>query len=213
MNASAAPVPSREESMFEESASLTDEEPPKRRRYSYKASLAGSLQAFELTEPGMTFQTGFRSGLWRYADIARIRLTYRPVSMLRHRFRADVSHKDGKTLRIVSATWAGLVAMTPQDEAYRAFVEDLHRRVADRPGLVCVAGLPPLTFALAGIVFAAITIAIAALLVSALVTAQFAAALFLLGFMAWSGWYAGGWLIRNKPRSYAPQSVPRHLLP
>ncbi len=39
------------------------------------------------------------------------------------------------------------------------------------------------------------------------------AALFLLGFAAWSTWYVGGWLKRNKPHRYEPESVPEQLLP
>lgn len=183
-------------------------------RYAYKASVAGSPQSFELTGQGMAFQTGFRSGVWRYGDIARIRLTYRPVSMLQHRFRADIRHKDGRTLKIVSATWAGIVAMTPQNDSYRAFVEELHRRVAaEGGGVECVAGLQPVAFAMAIVVNGAIALAIAALLVRALVMGELVAALFLLGFAVWSGWYIGGWLMRNKPQQYGLQSLPERLLP
>jgi len=183
-------------------------------RYAYKASVAGSPQAFELTGQGMSFQTGFRSGVWPYGDITRIRLTYRPVSMLRHRFRADIRHKDGRTLKIFSATWAGIVAMTPQNDSYRAFIEELHRRIAaEGRGVECVAGLQPIAFAMAIVVYGAIMFAIAALFVRALMTGEFIAALFLVGFVAWSAWYVGGWMMRNKPQQYAPQSLPKQLLP
>lgn len=192
---------------------MSDDEPPKSWRYAYKASLAGSPQEFELTGEGMSFRSGFRSGVWAYGDIARIRLSYRPVSMLRHRFRADIGNRDGRKLTIVSATWSGLIMMTPQDDAYRAFVEELHRRVAGRPGLVCLAGLHRIAFVFALLAFASIALAIAALFVRALVTGDFPAALFLVGFAAWAGWYAGGFLMRNKPRSYRPESVPAQLLP
>src|SRR5262245_1216832 len=183
-------------------------------RYAYKASVAGSPQSFELTGQGLSFHTGFRSGVWRYGDIERIRLTYRPVSMLQHRFRADIRHRDGKTLKIVSATWAGIVAMTPQNDSYRAFIADLHRRVAaEGRDVECVAGLQPIAYAMAIVSFGAIMLAIAALLVRALVMGEFVAALFLLGFAVWSGWYIGGWMTRNTPQRYEPEHVPDQLLP
>jgi hypothetical protein len=49
--------------------------------YAYKASLIGSAHQFELTEEGLSWQAGSKSGVWRYPDIAAIRLSYRPVSM------------------------------------------------------------------------------------------------------------------------------------
>jgi hypothetical protein len=49
--------------------------------------------------------------------------------------------------------------------------------------------------------------------VRALMTGEFVAALFLLGFVAWSAWYVGGWMMRNKPQQYAPQNLPEQLLP
>jgi hypothetical protein len=193
---------------------MTDDEQLPPLRYAYKASVAGSPQSFELTGQGMSFHTGFRSGVFSYGDIARIRLTYRPVSMLRHRFRADIRHKDGRTLKIFSATFAGLLALTPQNDSYRAFIEELHRRVAaERRDVDCVAGLHPIAFWMAVAVFTALAIAMASLLVRALSAGDFAAALFFLAFAAWSGWYVGSWLMRNKPQRYEAQQIPAQLLP
>ncbi len=61
---------------------MTDDEQPEPVRYTYKPSVAGSPQSFELSGEGLSIQTGFRASLWRYGDIAQIRLSYRPVSML-----------------------------------------------------------------------------------------------------------------------------------
>lgn len=191
-----------------------DDESTKSLRYAYKASVAGSPHLFELTPQGLSFQTGFRSGVWRYGDIARIRLSYRPVSMLRHRFLAEIRHNDGKTLKVVSATWSGIVTMAPQDDAYRAFIVELHRRVAsERADVVCVAGQQPFAFWLGVAAFAAILLAIAALCVRALLTGEYTGALFMVGFAAWSNWYVGGILLRNKPGRYEAGSLPKQLMP
>lgn len=193
---------------------MTDDEQSPTVHYIYKPSIAGSPQSFDLTEQGLSFRTGFRTGVWRYGDIARIRLIYRPVSMLAHRFRADIRHKDGKKLTIVSASWAGIVALTPQNDSYRAFIEELHRRIAtERSDIVCLAGLHPAAYAMTVAVFAAVIIAVAALLVRALLTGELIAALFMLGFAAWFGWNIGGMLTRNKPQRYEVASVPRQVLP
>ena len=192
---------------------MTDDEPAMPLRYAYKGSAAGSPQMFELTEQGLSFRTGFYAGVWAYGDIVRIRLTYRPVSMLRHRFRADIRHKDGRMLKIVSATWSGIVTMAPQDEAYRAFIAELHSRVAAARDVVCVAGLQPIAFWIGVAAFAAILLAIAALFVRALLTGEHVGALFMVGFAAWSSWYAGGFLMRNKPGRYEPGSLPKQLMP
>ncbi|MFN5526511.1 MAG: hypothetical protein ACK5AT_30215, partial [Bradyrhizobium sp.] len=74
-------------------------------RYAYKASLIGAAQQFELTEEGLSWRFAGRTGLWPYADITAIRLSYRPVSMQAKRFRADVTNRDGRRLSIISTSW------------------------------------------------------------------------------------------------------------
>jgi hypothetical protein len=50
--------------------------------YAYKASLIGAAHRYELTDEGLLWRTGRRSGVWAYADIVAIRLSYRPMGML-----------------------------------------------------------------------------------------------------------------------------------
>src|ERR1700744_1793228 len=98
--------------------------------YAYKASLIGAAHRFELTEQGLSWRFGGRSGVWPYADIAAIRLSYRPVSMQAHRFRADVRSRPGGRLPILSTSWQTAALMAPQDTGYRAFIVELHARLA-----------------------------------------------------------------------------------
>src|SRR5580700_8198119 len=100
------------------------------RRYAFKASLVGSAHAFELTEQGLSWRIAGRSGLWPYADIATVRLSYRPVSMQARRFRADIGEIDGKRLAILSTSWQTAALMAPQDKDYRDFIIELHARMA-----------------------------------------------------------------------------------
>jgi len=100
-------------------------------RYAYKASLIGAAHQFDLTEEGLSWRFAGRSGVWGYADIAAIRLSYRPVSMQARRFRADLHHVNGSRLVIISTSWQTAALMAPQDKDYRVFVVALHERMAN----------------------------------------------------------------------------------
>src|SRR6202035_4635704 len=120
-------------------------------RYAYKASLIGAAYQFELTDDGLSWRIAGKTGLWPYAGISAIRLSYRPVSMQSRRFRADIDNADGGRIAIVSTTWHTAALMAPQDRDYRAFIAQLHRRMAEagsnsvlvarpRPGLHAAPG-------------------------------------------------------------------------
>src|ERR1700751_3019396 len=94
--------------------------------YAYRASLVGAAHRFELTDAGLTWHLAGRSGVWAYADIAAIRLSFRPVSMQAHRFRADIRHVDGGCITILSTSWQTAALMAPQDDAFRLFLREWH---------------------------------------------------------------------------------------
>ena len=98
-------------------------------RYTYKASLIGSAHQFDLTDAGLSWRIGSRSGVWPYADIASVRLSYRPMTMQARRFRADIEKAGGGRIAILSTTWQTVALMAPQDQDYRAFITELHRRM------------------------------------------------------------------------------------
>jgi hypothetical protein len=182
--------------------------------YVYKASLIGPAQRFELTDRGLSWRVGGKSGLWLYADIAAIRLSYRPTSMQPRRFRADIDNAAGARISIVSTTWQTVTLMAPQDKDYRAFLAELHRRLEEAgSGATLVGGLKPGLHAAGVAVLALVAIAIAGLLARAVATGAGAAALFLLGFAALFGWQIGGFIRRNKPRRYRFDELPAELLP
>ena len=107
-----------------------------RTSYAYKASLVSSAQQFELTDEGLSWRIGRRSGVWPYAGIASIRLSYRPMSMQSRRFRADIAKTGGGRIAILSTTWQTVSLMAPQDQGYRAFISEFiaecRRRAARR---------------------------------------------------------------------------------
>jgi hypothetical protein len=183
-------------------------------RYAYKASLIGAAHRFELTDQGLSWQVGGKSGIWPYRDIASIRLSYRPVSMQSHRFRADIERADGQRIVIFSTSRQTIALMAPQDQDYRAFITQLHERMAKAASnAALIAGIGPKTYA-AGIgLLVLVGISILGLLVRALGTGEWAGALFLVGFAALFGWQIGGFVRRNRPRSYTFAALPPDLLP
>ena len=183
-------------------------------RYAYKASLIGAAHQFELTDAGLSWRIGGRSGVWRYTDINAIRLSYRPVSMQSRRFRADIRHNDGARIAILSTSWQSAALMAPQDLDYRVFITALHARMAQVASQASLAGgLSPRVYACAIGLLALVAIAISGLMVRALATGEFAGALFLVGFVVLFAWQVGGFVRRNRPLAYSFDHLPSALLP
>jgi hypothetical protein len=183
-------------------------------RYAYKASLIGAVHRFELTEQGLSWQVGGKSGVWPYRDIATIRLSYRPVSMQSHRFRADIETTGRQRLVILSTSWQTAALMAPQDRDYRAFIELLHRRMEETGShAALIGGIRPSAHIAALAVLALVAVSIAGLLVRAIATGEWAGALFLVGFAALFARQIGGFVRRNTPRTYTFADLPQPLLP
>jgi hypothetical protein len=182
--------------------------------YAYKASLIGSAHRFELTDEGLSWRIGGRTSLWRYDEISAIRLSFRPVSMQQHRFRADVRRTGGGRIAILSTSWQTAALMAPQDNGFRAFIVELHARMAKAGSrAVLTAGLGRKTYAAVLAFLAMLTVVMTGLLIRALVIGEFAGALFILGFAALFAWQVGGFVRRNQPQSYSFDRVPKSLLP
>jgi hypothetical protein len=183
-------------------------------RYAYKASLIGSAHQFELTDAGLSWRIAGRSGVWPYRDLSAVRLSYRPVSMQSRRFRADIDNAGGGRLAILSTTWQTVTLMAPQDHGYRAFIEELHRRMnAAGSKAVLAGGLRPATYVAALAVLAVLAVAMTGLLLRALFVGEFAGVLFLVGFALLFAWQIGGFVARNRPRRYGFDRLPDKLLP
>jgi hypothetical protein len=181
--------------------------------YAYKASLIGAAHRYELTGEGLTWRTGRRSGVWVYADIAAIRLSYRPMGMQHSRFRADIDHVDGRRITIFSTSKQTVALMEPQ-AGYSAFIQQLHRHLAAASSTTKLsAGLRPGIYAVIVAVLAFVGLAMTALLLRALLTGEFAGVVFIIGFAVFFGWQISGFIRRNKPRNYTFSSVPAELLP
>jgi hypothetical protein len=182
--------------------------------YAFKPSLIGAAHQFELTDGGLSWRLAGRSGVWPYTDISAIRLSYRPVTMQADRFRADIYHASRARITVVSTSWQTAALMAAQNQDYRAFILELHERMA-RAGskALLTGGLAPNPYAAGLTLVTLLAIGMAGLFVRALVTGEFSGALFLLAFAALFGWQIGGFLRRNRPLVYAFTDIPARLLP
>jgi hypothetical protein len=182
--------------------------------YAYKASLIGAAHRFELTDAGLVWHIAGRSGTWPYGDIEAVTLSYRPVSMQARRFRADLRNKTGSRLSLLSTSWQTAALMTPQSEAYRRFLVELHARMRDAGSrAVLTGGLGRASYFAALWLTALFAAAMLGLLVRALAIGQWAGAAFLIGFAGLFAWQVGGFIHRNRPCTYGFADIPRTLLP
>ena len=183
-------------------------------RYAYRASLIGAAHQFELTDAGLSWRVSGKSDVWPYAGISSIRLSYRPVSMQAHRFRADIENSGGARLVMLSTTWQTAALMAPQDNDYRAFIAQLHAKMSDTASkAILIGGLSPRIYGAALLLLTLVSLAMTGLLIRAIAIGEWAGVLFLLGFAALFAWQIGGFIRRNRPRAYTFDHLPEALLP
>jgi hypothetical protein len=104
--------------------------------------------------------------------------------------------------------------MTPQDQGYRAFITELHRRMeAAGSKASLTGGIGMVSYATAVVMLVLLAIAMIGLLIRALATSEFTGALFLIGIAIWFAWTIGGFIKRNRPRGYSFDALPATLLP
>jgi hypothetical protein len=136
------------------------------------------------------------------------------MSMQARRFRCDIDHVNGQRIAVMSTTWQTVALMTPQDETYRAFILELHARLAAAGSRAkLIGGLKPGLYAIGVALLAMVAIAVAGLLARAIATGEWGGALFLIGFIALFGWQIGGFMHRNRPQRYRFDQLPAALLP
>jgi hypothetical protein len=182
--------------------------------YAFKASSFGAPWEFELRPEGLKWSAGRRAGLLRYDKINRIRLSFRPVTMQSHRFQTEIWSEEMPKIQIASTTWRGIVEQTRQDEAYTAFIVELHRRLAAAGGRARFSiGIPSFKYWIGLVVFVAIALGLAALLVQALRVKEWGGAALIGGFLGLFVWQLGNFFRRNRPDDYAPDAVPANVLP
>jgi hypothetical protein len=182
--------------------------------YSFRPSAFGGSRNFTLSDRGLAWEIGRRSGTIAFDRIDRVRLSYRAATLQTNRFATEIWSAGTPRLDIVSYSWKSMVEQTDQGDAYRSFVVELHKRLAGEGRSVRFdAGMAPLIYWPGLVVFVAAAIGFGGLTVRALQSGAGVAALLIGGFLLLFLWQAGNIFYRNRPGSYRPDALPALLLP
>ncbi len=153
----------------------TDATEPDAPAYAYKPSLMGAPWEFRLAPDAIEWHIGRYQGRTPYTRIARVRLSFRPVTMQTRRFVTEIWPVDGPRLLIASSSWKSILEQEGRDQAYGAFIRELHRRIAASGARVTFeAGSPAILYWLGLAVFVIVSLGLAALTVRALQAARLA---------------------------------------
>jgi hypothetical protein len=182
--------------------------------YAYKPSLLGAPWEFRLTPGALEWSIGRHQGRTPYDRIARVRLSFRPVTMQTRRFVTEIWPAGGSKLSIASSSWKSVLEQEGRDQDYGAFVRELHRRMAAAGAPASFeSGSPALLYWPGVAVFVVVSFGLAALTLQALQIGAWAGAAFVGGFLALFAWQSGNYFRRNRPGRYRPDALPEWLVP
>jgi hypothetical protein len=182
--------------------------------YSYRPSVFGAFREFSLTEQGINWVAGPRSGSIPFDRVRRLRVSYRPHSMQSHRFVTELWADGSPKLLISSSSWKSMMEQERLDGAYSSFVRELHRRISRVNGSTQFErGSNPLIYWLGILVFAGAGIGLAALTLRALQAGATTSAAIVGAFFAFYLWQAGNFFRRNRPGTYRPDALPADVMP
>lgn len=165
-------------------------------------------------EPQVLFvDTGKKDERIPYGEIASVRLVYEPKNITSG-FRTTLTLKTGRTVSFTNLDWKSYLEYERRDAAYRDFVTELTARAARaNPALACIAGRPPvlwaLTAALGFVTLGGMAFALAWAASQGFWSYAALAAVFLVPFT----FQVHGLVLRNKPASFSPPSPPLRLMP
>ena len=182
--------------------------------YGYRPSVFGAFRVFSLTERGIDWAAGLRSGSIPFDRVRRLRVSYRPNSMQSHRFVTELWADGFPKLQIVSSSWKSMVEQERLDGAYSSFVRELHRRISRVNGSTQFErGTNPMVYWLGILVFAGAGIGLVALIVRALQAGATTSAAIVGAFFVFYLWQAGSFFRRNRPGTYRPDALPADVMP
>ena len=182
--------------------------------YIHKPSLMGAPWELRLRPEALEWRTGRHEGRIPYARVTRVRLSFGPVTMQTRRFLAEVWSTGGPRLSIASTSWRSMVEQAAQDQAYGAFMRELHRRIAAAGATPAYdRGSPALLYWPGLAVFVGVVAGFAVLIVQALDIGAYGGAAVVGAFFALFAWQGGTYFRRNRPGRYRPDALPADLVP
>jgi hypothetical protein len=182
--------------------------------YHYKPRMIGSGFSFRLGVLSLEWYMSGLPGQVAYPMIDMVRLGFRPSNFGNRRFTAEIWPRKGAKIEIASASYKSMVSMEDLGPEYRAFITELHKRIAASGGNCrFVAGFAAWRWW----PMVAVAVATAGALVyvggTTLLRGDFGAGLLVVGFMALFAWQMWPLISRNRPIRYDPRNIPAQILP
>jgi len=189
-------------------------EPEEGTAYAYRPSLLGVPMAFQLTPGGINWSGARGSGHVPFQDVRYVRMAFVPATMQPHRFVTEIWADRTPKLSIISCSWKSMVEQERLDHAYRAFITELHRRLALAGSTARFEqGKHPLLYWPALAIFVSFLVVLTSLVPRAIAAGEGGVAALIGGSILLFGWYGREFFGRNRPRRYAANAPPRALLP
>ncbi len=182
--------------------------------YAFRPRMIGAEIAFRLGADSLEWSSGTRNGRVAYAMIRRLRLGFWFTNFMGRRYTAEIFPQGGGRLEIASLSARSLAGNENQGPAYRAFIVELHRRVA-RAGGDCrfEGGFAAWRWWPSLVVSAALGAAVLFVIGRAVLAGQFGTGALMLALGALLAWQMVPMLTRNRPCRYRPDAIPGDLLP
>jgi hypothetical protein len=183
--------------------------------YRLRANAFVNPRLYKLTDNALTWEEEGKKldGVF-YDDIGEIRLAYAPTRLATNRYQAQVIFREGGMAELFNTDYRGFADLAEQNEAYVAFIRELHRRVAaaskttvfrrGNSSLGYVMNILLCVFIAAGLAFVLYMLPVFD--VGWLVTVKLAIILFFLPVLY-------RYMQRAKPGSYDPLALPDDVLP
>lgn len=182
--------------------------------YAYRPSVMGAVREFKLSDDGIDWAAGVRSGHIPYRNIRLLRMSNRPTSIQSQRFVTELWAEGAPKLKINSSSWKSMVEQERLDQSYSAFVGELHRRISNvATSARFEQGSRPLIYWPSLVVFVAVALGLAELITRALQIGISGGAAFVGAFLALYLWQGGNFLRRNRPGEYCPGALPKEVMP
>jgi len=182
--------------------------------YAFKPRMLAAESAFRLGPDSLEWNIGGRPGRVAYPMIARIRLGFRLTNLMGRRYTAEIFPRTGGRMEISSYSARGIVDTANQGAAYRAFISELHRRIAKARGECRFeAGMAAWRFWPSVAVTVAMAIGLVYVLWRGMLGGQLVTGLIVLAVGVMFLWQMARTVLDNRPRIYSPDAIPEDVLP
>ncbi len=188
--------------------------PQAAQRYQHRPKPFSNALELGLGARALSTERGARRQEYPLAEIELIRLAYRPANTQRRGFSCYLRMRDQRSLRFTNLDWRSLVENARQDAPYASFVQALVAQAAQaNPKIALRAGLPAWRYRLFGLGAMVMLLALAAGAAYFVLAGHWPLAAFAAGLLLWCAIHAREYRQRNLPRTFAPDRIPREVLP